>query len=136
MAFSPKRPCRKPNCHGIAVADGLCERCGKITENVVESRRQSSAKRGYGRKWREASQGYLRSHPLCRHCQQRGKLVQATLVDHIRPHRGDWSLFWDTDNWQELCDSCHSAKTVREDGGFGRKSNHGKSSETDGAEEV
>ncbi|WP_353056028.1 hypothetical protein [Mesobacillus subterraneus] len=29
-------------------------------------------------------------------------------------------LFWNVHNWQSLCASCHSSKTVKEDGGFGR----------------
>lgn len=29
-------------------------------------------------------------------------------------------LFWDPSNWQPLCAGCHSTKTAKEDGGFGR----------------
>ena len=29
-------------------------------------------------------------------------------LDHIIPHRGDRKLFWDRDNWQALCKSCHA----------------------------
>lgn len=31
----------------------------------------------------------------------------AAIVDHIKPHNGDMSLFWDSDNWQPLCKWCH-----------------------------
>jgi len=48
------------------------------------------------------------------------RLVLATEVDHIVPHKEDYALFWDPTNWQGLCKSDHSRKTVREDGGFGR----------------
>lgn len=42
------------------------------------------------------------------------------MVDHVVPHRGDKNLFWNArGNWQALCVSCHSRKTVKEDGGFG-----------------
>ena len=37
--------------------------------------------------------------------------VTLTLVDHIVPHRGDQALFWDEQNWQPLCKSCHDKKT-------------------------
>jgi 5-methylcytosine-specific restriction protein A len=47
--------------------------------------------------------------------------VAANEVDHIKPHKGDMALFWDSSNWQSLCKPCHSAKTATEDGGFGRK---------------
>ena len=63
---------------------------------------------------------YLRAHPLCCLCEDKHKIVTATVVDHIAPHRGDWLLFWSQANWQALCDSCHNAKTAKEDGGFGR----------------
>nr|DAE96978.1 MAG TPA: HNH endonuclease [Caudoviricetes sp.] len=54
-----------------------------------------------------------------------GEIVPATEVDHIIPHRGDQKLFWDMSNWQALCHNCHSAKTAREDGGFGNKRGSG-----------
>jgi 5-methylcytosine-specific restriction protein A len=40
-------------------------------------------------------------------------------VDHIRPHRGEQSLFFDRANLQGLCKPCHDRKTTRHDGGFG-----------------
>lgn len=52
-----------------------------------------------------------------------GRLVSGTHVDHVRPHRGDWSLFMDSTNLQALCHSCHSRKTAREDRGFGHAPN-------------
>ena len=39
------------------------------------------------------------------------RLGRRTVVDHIVPHRGDARLFWDEDNWQPLCKSCHDRKT-------------------------
>lgn len=44
-----------------------------------------------------------------------GRLTQATVVDHIVPHRGDQKLFWDESNWQPLCKPCHDKKTWNED---------------------
>jgi 5-methylcytosine-specific restriction protein A len=54
----------------------------------------------------------LDEHPLCKHCQDKDMIVAATIVDHIIPHRGDQSRFWDQDNWQPLCKSCHDIKTA------------------------
>ena len=59
----------------------------------------------YGRK-------YCEEHE--RQCQG-DRLVPATVVDHIKPHRGDAKLFWDETNWQPLCKSCHDHKTMTED---------------------
>lgn len=58
---------------------------------------------------------YLEAHPLCVQCAKQGKYVRATVVDHIIPHRGDQKLFWDQNNWQPLCKSCHDKKTLTED---------------------
>ncbi|MFZ2869857.1 HNH endonuclease signature motif containing protein [Zavarzinia sp.] len=85
-----------------------------------DQRRGSSASRGYGRRWQASRLGYLKSHPLCVKCIESGVTTASAEVDHIRPHRGDQGLFWDRDNWQALCKSCHSAKTAREDSGFSR----------------
>ncbi len=38
-----------------------------------------------------------------------------TVVDHIKPHRGDRKLFWDRGNWQPLCEHHHNVKTMTED---------------------
>lgn len=91
---------------------------GKRT--TAEAWRPSASKRGYSRKWAEASKGFLREHPLCVHCLRRGLTVEAVEVDHIVAHRGDMGLFWTRENWQPLCHACHSRKTYLEDGGLGR----------------
>lgn len=40
-------------------------------------------------------------------CRSAGRLTAASVVDHIRPHRGDAELFFDPENWQSLCKPCH-----------------------------
>lgn len=37
----------------------------------------------------------------------------ATVVDHIKPHRGNQKLFWDKENWQSLCTKCHNSYKQR-----------------------
>ena len=77
--------------------------------------RESATERGYNTQWRKARLRFLHSHPLCELCKRQGKLVEATVVDHIVPHRGDKKLFWDESNWQALCKPCHDKKTWSED---------------------
>jgi len=48
-------------------------------------------------------------------CLDEGRARLATVVDHIRPHRGDAALFWDPSNWQPLCKEHHDRKTGNED---------------------
>ena len=56
-----------------------------------------------------------RTNGLCEECLKEGRYVKATVVDHVVPHRGDPTLFWDRSNWRGLCKSCHDKKTGRED---------------------
>jgi 5-methylcytosine-specific restriction protein A len=82
--------------------------------------RPSASARGYDRRWRQLRTSHLADHPLCVPCSERQLVVQATEVDHRTPHRGDRSLLMDPGNLVSMCKPCHSAKTVREDGGLGR----------------
>jgi 5-methylcytosine-specific restriction enzyme A len=83
-------------------------------KRALERERPSAARRGYGPRWRKARAAYLARHPLCAACQAEGRVVPATVVDHVVPHRGDAALFWDQANWAALCKPCHDAKTARE----------------------
>ena len=74
----------------------------------------TTAQRGYGGRWQKARLTFLNREPLCRICKAAGLITPATVVDHIEPHRGNQDLFWNTDNWQPLCTTCHDAKTKQE----------------------
>ena len=72
----------------------------------------------YGSAWQAARRTVLLEHPFCAMC---GKPLRGSdaVVDHIKPHRGDWKLFWDVSNWQALCKRCHdSHKQRQENGGY------------------
>lgn len=121
MASAAPRPCTYPGC-GVLVRDGS-GRCAKhqhIERKESDARRGSAHERGYTSAWQKARIHFLRAHPLCVAHQQLDEVEPATVVDHIKPHKGDKALFWDRANWQPLCKSCHDSKTAREDGGFGR----------------
>lgn len=110
MPRKPKKPCRHPRCPKLT--DGLyCEE----HEALHRGDGESSSKRGYNRQWQKARARYLKAHPLCVQCMKEGKAVTATVVDHVKPHRGDPVLFWDEKNWQSLCKPCHDKKTWNED---------------------
>jgi 5-methylcytosine-specific restriction enzyme A len=72
--------------------------------------RPSSSARGYTSAWEKARKAYLRAHPFCRVCGD-----PAVCVDHIIPHRGDQSLFWDKTNWQPLCSHDHNSAKQRDE---------------------
>ena len=112
MPRFPNHPCRHPSCPKL-VPKGK-KYCDEHAALHPEENRPA-APRGYDARWRKARRRYLEKHPLCAECAKHGRYVRATDVDHIVPHRGDPALFWDENNWQPLCHSCHSQKTRRED---------------------
>lgn len=58
----------------------------------------------------------LAAEPLCRMCAKAGRVTAATVADHIIPHRGDETLFFEGE-LQSLCDAppwrCHSSRKQR-----------------------
>ncbi len=75
-----------------------------------DHRRPSARDRGYDSRWDRERIAFLRLNPTCRRCG-----APATTVDHIVPHRGDYSAFWNRSNWQPLCARCHNSHKQRED---------------------
>ena len=112
MPYKPKVPCRHPGC-GALVLPGTkyCEKHKPLHPEEV----RSASERGYGRAWQKARKQYLDANPLCVMCLKEGRYRKATVVDHIKPHRGDEKLFWDRSNWQALCKQHHDQKTLTED---------------------
>lgn len=133
MPVAAPKPCIHPGC-GKLVRDGTnrCEAHRREVRVEFDRSRGTSAERGYGYQWQKAREGFLRKHPLCVMCQREGMVVAAAVVDHIKPHRGDKLLFWDSANWQPLCKWHHDSTKQAEErrggdcppaGGLGR---HGR----------
>jgi 5-methylcytosine-specific restriction endonuclease McrA len=70
-------------------------------------RRDAPWRLWYGRKeWKARRAGQLATEPLCERCREGGYVVEATVVHHALPHRGDWHLFI-TGDLESLCKRCH-----------------------------
>ena len=67
----------------------------------------------YGARWAKRRAAFLQDNPFCVFCRERERTELATVVDHIIPHRGDMELFWDEENWQPLCGTCHNSTKKR-----------------------
>ena len=63
----------------------------------------------YNGRWRKLRLAHLNAHPLCVMCGQEGRITAASVVDHIKAHKGNEALFWDTGNWQSLCAPHHNS---------------------------
>ena len=78
-------------------------------------RRDNPARAWYQtRQWRELRKGQLEREPNCRECRKHGKLVKATVCDHVMPHRGDEVAFW-AGPFQSLCKPCHDGHKQRQE---------------------
>jgi 5-methylcytosine-specific restriction protein A len=62
--------------------------------------------------WLTLREDQLREEPLCRMCLQDKRLVPATIVDHVVPHRGDPNLFF-LGELQSLCELHHKSHKRR-----------------------
>lgn len=75
----------------------------------------SSSQRGYGNKWQKARLQFLKDNPLCKFCLEStpSRITLATVVDHIKAHKGNSKLFWSHSNWQPLCKPHHDSTKQR-----------------------
>lgn len=120
MPVAASRPCRHARCRVLVTSrDGLCD------QHRAAAHRQhkqdvtvdyAERNRFYQRKvWKDLRAWRLLVEPLCRECRKAGRLVEASVVDHIIPFNSPIDArALDRDNTQSLCVSCHSAKTRRD----------------------
>lgn len=113
--FQSKKPCRYPGCPKLT-HDLYCDEHRRKEERRQDRERGNSKERGYRERWRKASKLYLKQHPLCEcaECTRQRRRWTANVVHHITPHRGDYNLFWDQDNWLAMSKVCHDNHTLSE----------------------
>ncbi len=110
----PSRPCRQ-HCPNL-------QPCAKHpTPKPFANARRTGVAFTRTARWKRERKAFLVRNPYCvsvvidgsGHGERCGE--PATVVDHIRPHRGDEMLFWAwASNWAGLCAPHHNAKTGRE----------------------
>ena len=62
-------------------------------------------------RWATLSRAIRTREPLCRVCARDDRVTGCQMVDHIRPVRLFDIEFFDQDNLQPLCNSCHARKS-------------------------
>ena len=73
-----------------------------------ERARVKASRKWYNSKgWRQRRAVQLATEPLCAMCLAEGLAVEATVADHVEPHREDWDKFWHG-GLQSLCAGHHS----------------------------
>ena len=62
--------------------------------------------------WHRRARRQLQCEPLCAMCLSEGRIVAASVADHIEPHHNDPIKFW-TGRLQSLCAHCHESRNSR-----------------------
>lgn len=102
----PKQPCAYPGCPRLT--DGrYCEEHRKLEAKRYETySRDPSVRRKYGRAWKRIRDSYVKEHPFCGQCFERGILVPVSEVHHKIPISKGGTH--DRSNLMSLCRSCHN----------------------------
>lgn len=114
MPRRPKRPCSFPGCPKLT--DGrFCEEHAKVEAKRYEKYdRPIETKRRYGRAWKRIRDRHISQFPLCEMCKQKGLVVAAEEVHHIKPlSQGGTHA---EENLMSLCKTCHSKITAKDGG--------------------
>jgi 5-methylcytosine-specific restriction enzyme A len=118
MPKRPLKPCAYPGCPELVENHArFCLQHTRAEYRAHDTRRGTPTERGYSYRWRKYTEHYKKNNPLCVECKKQGKITPVYCVDHIIPISGpDDPLFWDANNHQSLCESCHNKKTAKEKG--------------------
>ena len=106
MPRKPKRPCSHPGCPRLT--DGrFCEEHQRQENSRYEKYdRDPVVRRRYGRVWKRIRDSYVKSHPFCEKCFEKGIIVPVEEVHHIKPLAEGGTH--ERSNLISLCKSCHS----------------------------
>lgn len=91
-----------------------------VARKRYDAERGSAAERGYDARWQKFRKWLLRQpeFAVCGDC-----TLPTKHIDHIDAvEDANDSGFYALHNLQPLCAGCHARKTIRHDGGYGRKS--------------
>lgn len=69
-------------------------------------------------RWKVKSEEFRKRNPLCVSCLAKGIVKASQVADHVTPHKGDETVFWDG-QLQALCKDCHDLKSIVEDASAG-----------------
>lgn len=139
MSLAPMRPCAGAGgrrCRHVS-RETRCPWCTQRHEGARQQRLEEQRPDVHAlyasALWRRLRGLQLHQHPLCGQraaeayadgwrgeCHDTRRIRAATVLDHIRAHKGDLGLFWDPRNRQSLCADCNRIKAIRYEGGFGR----------------
>lgn len=111
--------CTAVGCPVIVDTPGRCAE----HRREADRRRGGGGERGSTARWKRFRKRYLAEHPVCEcgpDCCPDGCWRLAVDVDHIDGTGRNGPRAYDESNLMPMAHECHSRKTARQDGGFGR----------------
>lgn len=121
-----KHPCAYSGCRQlIPVSKRYCEKHQYIQDQKNKQYEKDYNQTRYERnpltanyhtmRWKRLRENVLaRDNYLCQECLKKGLITQASQVDHLESAVTRPDLFWDMDNLDSKCASCHTRKTLQE----------------------
>lgn len=108
MPRRPRRGCAYSGCPKLAMEGGqYCEEHEKlVAKNYETYSRNQTVRRKYGRAWKRIRDSYVKTHPFCEKCFEKGILVPVDEVHHIVPISQGGTH--ERSNLMSLCKSCHN----------------------------
>lgn len=112
----PPRPfkcCSNPACPNRTQNRGRCDECEKQRHRDYQKTRTDGNEFYRSKPWRVLRAEQLREFPLCAMCQELGRVVAATVADHVHPRRERPDLALEKSNLRSLCVSHHNSTTAK-----------------------
>jgi 5-methylcytosine-specific restriction protein A len=128
----PKRapkPCKTEGCAGLHTYSktefsGYCVSCSPSAAAAHATKIRAYSKKRKDRNdvydafyatkaWRKCRDAFIKANPLCSHCESRGRIKPADVVDHVKERR-DGGADYEWSNLQSLCHPCHNHKSAEE----------------------
>lgn len=121
MPRKPKKPCKHPGCPKLVEGMYCEEHENGANRSYEKYGRDKAVRRRYGRAWKRIRDSYVKTHPFCEQCFEKGIIVPVDEVHHKKPLSEGGSH--DRSNLISLCKSCH-AKIHAERGDYQGSKKH------------
>lgn len=117
MAQHAPRPCIHPGCGRLVGTGSYCPEHQALADqrrveqqrrtHIQYNRTRSESDKFYGSvAWRRFRNSYMALHPECEICLELGLVVEAKVVDHLKPYKERPELGLDESNMRSLCRAC------------------------------
>ena len=105
MPRKPKRPCAFPGCPNLTDRLYCSEHEKAARQKYDKFERSPDINKKYGRAWKRIRDSYVKTHPFCEVCFEKGVRVEVEEVHHNKPLSEGGTH--DRSNLISLCKACH-----------------------------